>query len=229
MGQTAHGPVREPGSGFLRGRPADFRQQRVVLRAGRLCAQGALGCGDQRTRLLGGPGRVALQCEVQARLGELRAVGCIHASAHPERRLEVRLRLLVLAGANQRGARPAGQTGRATAEIAEQITRIQGSTEKAVTAIGGIAGRIGEISDASTAVAAAVQEQGAATREIVRNIGEAAKGTGEVTGGVVQVAGAADETGAAATQVLSAVRELARQSEHLRGEVGRFLTTVRAA
>ncbi len=123
----------------------------------------------------------------------------------------------------------AGQTGRATAEIAEQITRIQGSTEKAVTAIGGIAGRIGEISDASTAVAAAVEEQGAATREIVRNIGEAAKGTGEVTGGVVQVAGAADETGAAATQVLSAVRELARQSEHLRGEVGRFLTTVRAA
>ncbi|MEE8630774.1 MULTISPECIES: methyl-accepting chemotaxis protein [Methylobacterium] len=123
----------------------------------------------------------------------------------------------------------AGQTGRATAEIAEQVTRIQGSTEKAVAAIGGIAGRIGEISDASTAVAAAVEEQGAATQEIVRNIGEAAKGTGEVTGGVVQVAGAADETGAAASQVLSAASELARQSEHLRGEVGRFLATVRAA
>ncbi len=123
----------------------------------------------------------------------------------------------------------AGQTARATAEIADQIARIQGSTEQAVAAIGGIAGRIGEISAASTAIAAAVEQQGAATQEIVRTVSEAAKGTGEVTGGVVQVAGAADETGAAASQVLSAASELSRQSEHLRGEVGRFLTTVRAA
>ncbi|WP_208642214.1 methyl-accepting chemotaxis protein [Methylobacterium terrae] len=123
----------------------------------------------------------------------------------------------------------AGQTGRATAEIADQIARIQGSTEQAVAAIGGIAGQIGEISSASTAIAAAVEEQGAATQEIVRTIAEAAKGTGEVTGNIVRVAGAADETGAAASQVLSAASELSRQSEHLRGEVGRFLTTVRAA
>ncbi|WP_164712205.1 methyl-accepting chemotaxis protein [Methylobacterium currus] len=123
----------------------------------------------------------------------------------------------------------AGQTARATAEIADQITRIQGSTEQAVAAIGGIAGQIGEISTASTAIAAAVEEQGAATHEIVRNVSEAAKGTDEVTGSVVRVAGAADETGAAASQVLSAASELSRQSEHLRGEVGRFLTTVRAA
>ncbi|WP_238190397.1 methyl-accepting chemotaxis protein [Methylobacterium frigidaeris] len=123
----------------------------------------------------------------------------------------------------------AGQTGRATAEIADQIARIQGSTEQAVAAIGGIAGQIGEISSASTAIAAAVEEQGAATQEIVRNVSEAAKGTGEVTGSVVEVAGAADETGAAASQVLSAASELSRQSEHLRGEVGRFLKTVRAA
>ncbi|NGM35046.1 methyl-accepting chemotaxis protein [Methylobacterium sp. DB0501] len=123
----------------------------------------------------------------------------------------------------------AGQTGRATAEIADQIARIQGSTEQAVAAIGGIAGRIGEIDAASTAIAAAVEEQGAATQEIVRTIAEAAKGTGEVTGSVVQVAGAADETGVAASQVLSAASELSRQSEHLRGEVGRFVTTVRAA
>ncbi len=123
----------------------------------------------------------------------------------------------------------AGQTARATAEIADQIARIQGSTEQAVAAIGGIAGQIGDISSASTAIAAAVEEQGAATQEIVRNVSEAAKGTGEVTGSVAQVAGAADETGAAASQVLSAASELSRQSEHLRGEVGRFLATVRAA
>ncbi|WP_203154442.1 methyl-accepting chemotaxis protein [Methylobacterium aquaticum] len=123
----------------------------------------------------------------------------------------------------------AGQTARATSEIAGQIARIQGSTEQAVAAIGGIAGQIGEISLASTAIAAAVEEQGAATQEIVRNVAQAAAGTGEVTGSVVQVAGAADETGAAASQVLSAASELSRQSEHLRGEVGRFLATVRAA
>ncbi|WP_053081490.1 methyl-accepting chemotaxis protein [Methylobacterium aquaticum] len=123
----------------------------------------------------------------------------------------------------------AGQTGRATAEIADQIARIQGSTEQAVAAIGGIAGQIDEISIASTAIAAAVEEQGAAMQEIVRNVSEAAQGTGEVTGGIVRVAGAADETGAAASQVLSAASELSRQSEHLRGEVERFLSTIKAA
>ena len=81
----------------------------------------------------------------------------------------------------------------------------------------------------ATSIAAAVEEQGAATQEIVRNVGQAASGTTEVTSNIAGVAQASEETGAAASQVLGAASELSRQSEHLGAEVARFLDTVRAA
>ncbi|MDQ0519764.1 methyl-accepting chemotaxis protein [Methylobacterium gregans] len=123
----------------------------------------------------------------------------------------------------------AAQTARATEEITQQIGRIQGATGQAVGAIGDITGRIREISGVATSIAAAVEEQGAATQEIVRNVSQASAGTGAVTQNIAGVAGAAEETGAAASQVLAAASELSRQSEHLTGEVARFLATVRAA
>ncbi len=123
----------------------------------------------------------------------------------------------------------AEQTAKATNEISGQILQIQTSTGQAVASIGGITGRIREISGVATSIAAAVEEQGAATQEIARNVAQAAAGTGEVTGNIAGVAGAAEETGAAASQVLGAASELSRQSEHLTAEVARFLSTVRAA
>ncbi|MEE7450247.1 methyl-accepting chemotaxis protein [Methylobacterium radiotolerans] len=123
----------------------------------------------------------------------------------------------------------AEQTAKATEEIARQIGEVQGVTMQAVTAIGGITGRIREIDSVATSIAAAVEEQGAATQEIVRNVAQASAGTNEVTGNIAGVAQASEETGAAAGQVLSAASELSRQSEHLGAEVARFLATVRAA
>ncbi len=123
----------------------------------------------------------------------------------------------------------AEQTAKATADISAQIVQIQDSTGQAVTAIGGITGRIREIDDVATSIAAAVEQQGAATQEIVRNVAQASAGTNEVTGNIAGVAQASEETGAAASQLLSAASELSQQSEHLGGEVERFLATVRAA
>ena len=123
----------------------------------------------------------------------------------------------------------AGQTARATEEITSQIAAIQASTGLAAGAIGGITTRIEEIAGVATAIAAAVEEQGAATREIVRNIAQAALGTESVTGNVAAVAGAAEQSGLSASQVLSASSALSHQSEHLGGEVARFLASVRAA
>ena len=123
----------------------------------------------------------------------------------------------------------ANQTARATEEISGQIGRIQGSTGQAVTAIDAISERIREISGVATSIAAAVEEQGAATQEIVRNVAEAAAGTGEVTTNITGVASAAEETGAAASQVLASASELSRESEQLNDAVTRFLGTVRAA
>lgn len=123
----------------------------------------------------------------------------------------------------------ADQTARATEEIARQIGEVQGVTGQAVTAIGGITGRIREIDSVAASIAAAVEQQGAATQEIVRNVAQASAGTNEVTGNIAGVAQASEETGVAAGQVLSAASELSRQSEHLGAEVSRFLATVRAA
>ena len=123
----------------------------------------------------------------------------------------------------------AAQTSRATDEISGQIAQIQAATGQAVTAIGGITGRIREINSVTATIAAAVEEQGAATQEIVRNVSQAAVGAGEVTSNIAGVAQASEETGAAATQVLASASELSRQSEHLRAEVAHFLSTVRAA
>ena len=123
----------------------------------------------------------------------------------------------------------ATQTTKATEDISAQIARIQGSTEHAVNAIGGIRHRIEEMSGVSTSIAVAVEEQGAATREIARNISQAAAGTGQVTENVAVLAGAAEEAGSAAVQVFCAASELSRQSEQLKREVGSFLDTIRAA
>ncbi len=81
----------------------------------------------------------------------------------------------------------------------------------------------------ATSIAAAVEEQGAATQEIVRNVGQAAQGTGEVTSNIVSVAGAAEETGQAAGQVLTEASRLSEQSEHLTARSGPVPETVRAA
>ncbi len=123
----------------------------------------------------------------------------------------------------------ATQTGRATEEIARQITQIQTATREAVASIQGIGATITEISEISATIAAAVEEQGSATQEIARNVQQAAAGTQQVSSNVIGVSQGANDTGAAATQVLGAAGELSRQAEQLRSEVGLYISGVKAA
>ncbi|EJW11732.1 Methyl-accepting chemotaxis protein [Rhodovulum sp. PH10] len=64
----------------------------------------------------------------------------------------------------------AGQTARATEDIARQVAEIQGSSRLAVGAIGDMAERMHEIAGLTTAIAAAVEQQDAATGQISRNV-----------------------------------------------------------
>ena len=123
----------------------------------------------------------------------------------------------------------ANQTTKATEEIASQISRIQDDTRQAVSALQNINVTIAEMNGISAAVAAAMEEQGAATGDIARNIQQAAQGTQVVTQSIVDVKRGAGETGSAASQVLDAARDLARQSARLSEEVDAFLTSVKAA
>jgi len=123
----------------------------------------------------------------------------------------------------------AEQTAKATGEISQQISGIQTATQGSVAAIQEIGVTIGQMSEISSTIAAAVEEQGAATQEISRNIQLAAQGTMEVSSNISDVQRGATETGSASAQVLSAAQSLSRDSNRLKDEVGRFLATVRAA
>ncbi|GLK77255.1 methyl-accepting chemotaxis protein [Methylopila jiangsuensis] len=123
----------------------------------------------------------------------------------------------------------AGQTGRATEEITAQINAIQAATRDTVRSIEDIGGTIGDLSHIATSVAAAVEEQQAATQEIARNVAGAAQGAQRVSEDMGQVRSAADHAGLSASQVQQAAADLARQSARLGQEVDRFLAGIRAA
>jgi methyl-accepting chemotaxis protein/aerotaxis receptor len=123
----------------------------------------------------------------------------------------------------------AEQTAKATGEIGQQIGGIQAATQDSVNAIGEISGTIARLSEIASAIAAAVEQQGAATQEIARNVQQAANGTQQVSSNVGDVQRGASETGSASSQVLSAAQMLSRDSNRLKLEVGKFLNSVRAA
>jgi methyl-accepting chemotaxis protein len=123
----------------------------------------------------------------------------------------------------------ANQTAKATDEIRAQIASMQQVTTSAVGAIRNIGQTIGEINEVTTAIAAAVEQQGAATREIARNIQHAAGGTAEVSSNIVGVSTASAEAGSAASEVLSASGALRREADVLRSEIDVFLSNIRAA
>jgi methyl-accepting chemotaxis protein len=123
----------------------------------------------------------------------------------------------------------AEQTAKATGEIGQQVSGIQAATQDSVSAIKDISGTIERLSEISSTIAAAVEEQGAATQEISRNVQQAAQGTQQVSANIADVQRGASETGTASLQVLSAAQMLSGDSNRLKLEVGKFLDTVRAA
>ena len=122
----------------------------------------------------------------------------------------------------------ASQTARATEEIGSQIATIQGATGAVVSVIGKISQTIVNINQSSTAIASAVEEQGAATREIARNVQQAADGAQGVIQNVNGVRQLADDTDRNADQVQRAANGLLDQSQALTMEMDRFIGEIRA-
>jgi len=123
----------------------------------------------------------------------------------------------------------ANQTAKATDEIRSQIANVQHVTTSAVGAIRNIGQTISEINEVTTAIAAAVEQQGTATREIARNIQHAAGGTSEVSSNIIGVSTASAKAGSAASEVLSASGALRHEADVLRSEIDAFLSNIRAA
>jgi methyl-accepting chemotaxis protein len=123
----------------------------------------------------------------------------------------------------------ATQTAKATAEIDAQVADMQTATAETVAAIKEIGSTITLISEVSSAIAAAVEQQGAATQEIARNVQQSAQLSTQVASEVTEVKRGSSETSSASGEVLTAARSLAHESDHLKTQVETFLDTVRAA
>src|SRR5208337_1539875 len=116
----------------------------------------------------------------------------------------------------------AKQTAKATEEIKQKINVIRENTGGAVEAIGGIKGVIDKISQISTEIATAVEEQSATTSEMSRNVTEAAQGASTISSNIKGVADAAQSTSTSVGEAQTATEHLARMANQLRDLVGRF-------
>jgi len=116
----------------------------------------------------------------------------------------------------------AKQTAKATEDISQKIAAIQADTKGAVDAIASIGAVINQISDISTTIATAVEEQSATTNEMSRNVTEAAKGSTEITQNIAGVSEAAQGTSSSAHESMKAAQALAQMSTQLRSLVEHF-------
>ncbi|GHD54516.1 hypothetical protein GCM10017083_32130 [Thalassobaculum fulvum] len=123
----------------------------------------------------------------------------------------------------------ASQTAKATEEIRAQIEEIQSASRDAVETIKAIAEVVQSLEQMNTAVASAVEEQGATTQEIARNTQEAASGASQVSDGIADVSAASERTGEGAAEVLNMCGELAASAGNLEREVHDFVRRIRAA
>lgn len=121
----------------------------------------------------------------------------------------------------------ASQTAKATEEIAEQITNVQDATKTAVDTIQAVTKTIDEISEISSTISAAVEEQGASTQGITQNIQETARGTQEVSANVGQVNQAMADAEGAADQVLEISNTLVEEAGNLDRDVQSFIEKIR--
>ena len=123
----------------------------------------------------------------------------------------------------------AGQTAKATDEIAQQIGDIQAASRHASDSMEAVSRSIEQVDEISTAIAAAMEEQNAATQDIAENVNQAAQGTQLVNDNVSAVTDASQKTGCASGEVMNAANALAEQSQQLQVEVNNFIDQVRAS
>jgi methyl-accepting chemotaxis protein len=123
----------------------------------------------------------------------------------------------------------AGQTARATEEIAEQIGAIQSAAADASQAIGQVNSIITDMSEIASTVSITVEEQNAAVSSIADGVSRASIEAQSGAQAMSRVAGASTDARATAVDVKSLADTLAAEAEKLDAEVRRFLDDVQAA
>jgi methyl-accepting chemotaxis protein/aerotaxis receptor len=120
----------------------------------------------------------------------------------------------------------AAQTTRSTEEIAATVARVLQATEAAVEAVRGIGGQISQLDSFSAGIAAAVEQQAAATAEISRNINETANANATVNEQMLMVSGQADDAQRRAHDVSDLSGKIDDVVKGLKSAVVRSIRTV---
>jgi methyl-accepting chemotaxis protein len=123
----------------------------------------------------------------------------------------------------------AGQTARATEEIAGQIGAIQLATTDAARAIAQVNDIIEDMSDIAVNVAATVEQQNAAVTVIAGGVNKASSEAREGAQAMSRVAAATLEAHSTAADVKALADVLAAEAEGLDSQVRHFLIQVQTA
>ncbi len=122
----------------------------------------------------------------------------------------------------------AGQTAKATADIAAQIDKVRHATEATIGAMTEIGGMIGRMDQAASAVAEAVQEQTSTTHEVAESIKTVSSAIEASARDMAQVIAIADQQAVKASeQLLYGVTDIGQEVEKLKSVVDGFLDEVR--
>ncbi|GAA6154975.1 globin-coupled sensor protein [Pyruvatibacter sp. HU-CL02332] len=113
----------------------------------------------------------------------------------------------------------ASQTGKATQEISDQVTRVQQQTAGASEGITRITNVISQLEEIAQQVESAIGEQGAATNEIAGSVQQTATGTKEVSGSIANVAAEITAMSAMATRLQEVSSGLRGATTQLRDRV----------
>ena len=123
----------------------------------------------------------------------------------------------------------ANQTSRATQEISQHVAAIQDATKGAVGEIASIAHGLHELTEVTTTIAAAVEQQTTTTRDIADSIQKAAGNTVRASAEIQSVEQAARKGAEAVGEMSGWTVRLSARAHDLEDKVARFFGRVRAA
>ncbi|MCC2113885.1 MAG: hypothetical protein KDJ16_17750, partial [Hyphomicrobiales bacterium] len=120
----------------------------------------------------------------------------------------------------------ANQTAKATEEIAQQVGEIQTSTRGAVEAIRNITSAISDMTEVTSAIAAAVEEQDATTGEITQAVSRAASQSQQALERVESVTGQIERTNQESDNVNAVSQYLQDAAKELADDIEGFLANI---
>jgi methyl-accepting chemotaxis protein len=123
----------------------------------------------------------------------------------------------------------AGQTERATREIAVRIAAVNSSCSTVAASIASIVKAMNDVDSLSRAISGCVNDQAAATVEIADSAASAKSGVEQVAAMLSQLRDAANQTDEASKTAESEMRGLLRDADMVDQKVDQFLASVRAA